>query len=188
LRVTSAFLGEGKSTTAGNLAVSFAQLGRRVLLVDVDLRRPSLHRVFGCIQSQGLTDVLVHGLEWQSVMHETPMENLAILFAGPCPLNPSQLLSMARLKQLIESWKTHFDLVIFDAPVALSIPDVMILAPAMDGVLLVHSQRHSTREMAVETKRLLERAGARLLGIILNRVRPKEKYYYSQRYGNNKQN
>ena len=155
LLVTSAAAREGKSTTAANLAVSFAQLGRRVLLVDADLRQPSLHRVFGDVQGQGLSDTLVHGLEWQRVMRETPMDNLKILFAGACPLNPTELLSMARLKRLIEQWKTCFDLVIFDSPVVLSIPDVMILAPMMDGVLLVHSQGRSPRAMVVETKRLL---------------------------------
>ena len=182
LLVTSACAREGKSTTAANLAVSFAQLGRHVLLVDADLRHPSLHRVFGDIQGQGLTDVLVHGVEWQSVVHEAPMDNLKILFAGACPLNPTELLSMARLRHLIEHWKACFDLVIFDSPVVLSIPDVMILAPMMDSVLLVHSQGLSTRAMAVETKRLLERAGARLLGMIFNNVRPKEEHYYSSDY------
>ena len=138
LLVTSAVPREGKSTTAANLAVSFAQLGRRVLLVDTDLRHPSLQRVFGGIKSQGLTDVLVHGLEWQSVVHTASMDNLQILFAGSRPSNPTELLSMARMKRLIENWKACFDLVIFDAPVVLSIPDVMILVPAMDSVLMVH--------------------------------------------------
>ena len=117
LLVTSACAREGKSTTAANLAVSFAQLGRHVLLVDADLRHPSLHRIFGDIQGQGLTDVLVRGVEWHSVVHEAPMDNLKILFAGACPLNPTELLSMARLKHLLEHWKTCFDLVIFDSPV-----------------------------------------------------------------------
>src|SRR5262249_35288398 len=116
------------------------------------------------------------------VVHEAPMDNLKILFAGACPLNPTELLSMARLKHLIEHWKARFDLVIFDSPVVLSIPDVMILAPMMDSVLLVHSQGRSTRTMAVETKRLLERAGAKLLGMIFNNVRPKEEHYYSSDY------
>jgi capsular exopolysaccharide synthesis family protein len=182
LLITSACAREGKSTTAANLAVSFAQLGRHVLLVDADLRHPALHRMFGDIQGQGLTDVLARGVEWRSVVHEAPMDNLKILFAGACPLNPTELLSMARLKHLIEHWKTCFDLVIFDSPVVLSIPDVMILAPMMDGVLLVHSQGRSTRAMAVETKRLLERAGAKLLGMVFNNVRPHEKHYYSSDY------
>jgi len=182
LLVTSACSHEGKSTTAANLAVSFAQLGRHVLLVEVDLRNPSLHRIFGNVQGQGLTDVLARGVEWNSVVHEAPLDNLKILFAGACPLNPTELLSMARLKHLIEHWKTRFDLVIFDSPVVLSVPDVMILAPMMDNVLLVHSQGRSTRTMAVETKRLLERAGAKLLGMIFNNVRPKEEHVYSADY------
>ena len=105
------------------------------------------------------------------------MDNLKLLFAGSRPSNPTELLSMTRLKRLIESWKTSFDLVIFDAPVVLSIPDVMILVPAMDSVLMVHSQECSTREMTVEAKRLLDRANARLLGIVFNNVRPNGEYY-----------
>jgi capsular exopolysaccharide synthesis family protein len=182
LLITSACSREGKSTTAANLAVSFAQLGRHVLLIDADLRHPALHRIFGNIEGQGLTDVLARGVEWRGVVHEAPMDNLKILFAGACPLNPTELLSMARLKHLLEQWKTCFDLVIFDSPVVLSIPDVMILAPMMDGVLLVHSQGRSTRAMAVETKRLLERAGAKLLGMVFNNVRPQEKHYYAADY------
>jgi capsular exopolysaccharide synthesis family protein len=186
--VTSACSREGKSTTAANLAVSFAQLGRHVLLVEADLRHPSLHRIFGGLQGQGVTDVLVRGVEWRSVVHDTPIDNLKILFAGACPLNPTELLSMAQMQHLIEQWETCFDLVIFDSPVVLSIPDVMILAPMIDSVLLVHAQGRSTRAMAVETKQLLERAGARLLGIIFNNVYPKEEYYYSADYYGSKYN
>lgn len=188
LLVTSACASEGKSTTAANLAVSSAQLGRHVLLVEADLRHPTLSRVFGDVQGPGLTDVLVHGAEWRSVVHEAPMENLKILFAGACPLNPTELLSMARLKALIEEWKACFDLVIFDSPIVLSIPDVVILAPIMDGVLLVYSQERSTRAMAVETKRLLDRAGAKFLGMVCNNIRPKEERYYSSHYYGTKSN
>lgn len=178
LLVTSAVAEEGKSTTAANLAVSFAQLGQRVLLVDADLRKPSLHRVFGSGKKQGLADVLARGLEWQSVVQETPMDNLKVLFAGSYPLNPAELLSMSRLHHLMEDWESRFDRVIFDSPIVLSIPDVMLLAPVMDGVLLVHSQGCSTREMAIETKKRLERAGATLLGMIFNNVRPKDMQHY----------
>src|SRR5262249_8722604 len=160
----------------------FAQLGRHVLLVEADLRQPSLHRIFGGIQGLGLTDVLVRGMEGRSVVPEAPLDNLKILFAGACPLTPTVLLTMSRLQHLLEHWKTCFDLVIFDSPVVLSVPDVMILAPMIDSVLLVHSQGRSTRAMAVETKRLLERAGAKLLGMIFNDVRPKEEHYYSSDY------
>src|SRR5262249_1785413 len=164
----------------------FAQLGRHVLLVEADLRQPSLHRIFGGIQGLGLTDVLVRGMEGRSVVPEAPLDNLKILFAGACPLTPTVLLTMSRLQHLLEHWKARFDLVIFDSPVVLSIPDVMILAPMMDSVLLVHSQGRSTRAMAVETKRLLERAGAKLLGLIFNNVRPKEEHYYSANSYNSK--
>ena len=180
--VTSAAAHEGKSTTAANLAFSFAQLGRRVLLVDADLRRPALHRIFGEDQGPGLTDTLVHGLAWQQVMRATTLENLHIMCAGACPLNPTELLSTARLQRLFEQWQTCFDLVIVDTPVVLSIPDVMILAPTMDGVLLVHAEGRSTRAMVVEAKQRLDRVGARLLGLTLNNIRSKDAAYYASQY------
>lgn len=180
LLIASAFPKEGRSITAANLAVSFAQLGHRVLLVDADLRQSSLHRFFWLDNTEGLSSVLVNGLEWRCILKDSPLPNLKVLTAGPGPLNPTELLSTLRMKQLIESWKRGFDTIIFDVPVILpSIPDAAILAPHMDGVLLVHDQAQVNRAAVLEGKKTLERTGANLLGVVFNNITPQqEKHRY----------
>jgi capsular exopolysaccharide synthesis family protein len=183
LLITSANLGEGKSHTAANLGISFAQLGQTVLLVDADLRRPMLHHIFNVTNSKGLIDILAGGVEWQSVLQDTAMENLKVLSTGGRPHNPAELLSTMRMQNLLGSLKGTFDILIVDAPITLSIPDVAILVPEMDAVLLVHCPVKGGREAVLETKKILDRAGANLLGIIFNNVRPKMQkcYYHSQK-------
>jgi capsular exopolysaccharide synthesis family protein len=184
LMLTSAVPGEGKSTTAVNLAISFAQLGRLVLLMDADLRRPTVHRFFTGTNDSGVTDILTQKVEWRQVLQDTAIENLKVLLAGSKPLNPAELLSTQSMQSLLESLKNTFDIIIVDAPVTFSIPDVAILAPAMTGVLLVHYPAKGNRQAVLEAKRVLERAGAHLLGVVFNNVSPREhKYYYhSQKY------
>ena len=182
--ITSAHSGEGKSHTAANLAVSFAQLGQTVLLIDADLRRPTLHLRFSMINHSGLIDIIERGTEWRSVLQDTDMENLKVLPTGGLPYNPAELLSTKRMQSLLESLKGVFDIIIVDAPIALSIPDVAILVRDIDAVLLVHYPVKSEREAAMETKRTLDRAGANLLGIVFNNVKSNmcPYYYHHQLY------
>jgi succinoglycan biosynthesis transport protein ExoP len=183
LMITSALPGEGKSTTAANLAISFAQLGHLVVLIDTDLRRPKLHYAFNMTQNSGLVDVLAHGANWQTVLQDTEMENLKVILTGGRPHNPAELLSTRRLHNLLADLKQTFDIVIVDAPVTLTIPDVAILAPEMDGVLLVHDPSKGDKDVVFETKRVLDRAGAHLLGMVFNNVKPKQQRHYYGSYG-----
>jgi capsular exopolysaccharide synthesis family protein len=183
LMITSALPGEGKSTTAANLAISFAQLGHLVVLIDTDLRRPKLHHTFNMTQNSGLVDVLAHGAHWKTVLQDTEMENLKVILTGGKPHNPAELLSTRRLQDLIFDLKQSFDIVIVDAPVTLTIPDVAILAPEMDGVLLVHDPSKGDKDVVLETKRVLDRAGARLLGMIFNNIKPKQQRHYYGPHG-----
>jgi succinoglycan biosynthesis transport protein ExoP len=181
LLVTSAVPSEGKSITTVYLGMAFARLGRKVLLVDTDLRRPSLHGCFRVQNNAGLTDILAQGHDWQQVIQDTSLAYLQILPTGAVPHGyPSDVLSLATMQKLVEHLRNAFDLVIFDAPPMLSLPDAEILVPAMDGVLLVHSPGKCTKEDVLEATRVLQRAGTIVLGIVLNNVSPKEqKYYYS---------
>jgi capsular exopolysaccharide synthesis family protein len=186
LLVTSAIPGEGKSTTSANLGISFAQLGLKVLLVDADLRHPSLHQAFHISAEVGLIDILLRGANWQKVLQDTKMENLKILPTGRKPHNPSELLSTNTMKKLIDSFKDAFDIVIFDAPVVLSIPDVEIISPRMDSVLLVHDIEKSNKELVIAAKKILERAKSHVIGIVFNNVKEHQYYYnqYSVYHGN----
>jgi capsular exopolysaccharide synthesis family protein len=178
LLVTSAVAGEGKSTTAANLALSFAQLGRRVVLIDADLRRPMVHHMFHLDNRQGLTALLQGDAVWSAMLHDTSLENLKILPTGGTPHNPTELLSTRRMHTLLEHLKSVFDLVIVDSPVLLSIMDVAILAPQVDWTLLVHYPARADRATVMEAKRLLDRASANLLGIVFNNIRHSEQTYY----------
>jgi capsular exopolysaccharide synthesis family protein len=180
LLVTSAGPSEGKSNTAVYLGMAFARLGRKVLLVDADLRQPSLHGRFRVQNHAGLSDILAQGHEWQQVIQDTSLGYLQILPAGAGPHGyPSDVLSLTTMQQLVEHLRNTFDLVIFDAPPMLSLPDAEILAPAMDGILLVHSPGKCAKEDVLEATRVLQRAGAIILGVVINNVgQQQEKNFY----------
>jgi len=179
LLVTSAVPAEGKSTTISYLGMAFARLGRRVLLVDTDLRQPALHRRFRVHNNAGLTDILAQGHDWQQFIQNTSLAYLQILPAGGGPHGyPSDVLSLATMQKLVEDLRNDFDLVIFDAPPILSLPDAEILVPAVDGVLLVHSPGKCSKEDVFEATRVLQRAGANVFGVVLNDVSSKEQRYY----------
>ena len=182
LLITSAVPHEGKSTTAANLAVTYAQLGRKVLLIDVDLRRPTIHRIFNLGNRLGLTDILTGKAHWEETLQSTQMDKLKVLLAGPILPNPVELLSTGQLSELLHVLKGSFDTIICDSPVQLSIPDVAIIVPDMDGVILIHCPSRVNKEEVMETKKFLERAGANLVGVVLNDINKKDQQHYYSYY------
>ena len=181
LLVTSALPSEGKSTTSANLGIAFARLGLRVLLVDIDLRRPALHRHFWISNAEGLATALVEGGDWQHFVQETPVANLHILPTGFNTLNPADLLSLRSTQKLVDEMKQAYDLIVFDGPIVLSIPDVEIVAPWMDGVMMVHNPMRCDKPSILNAKMLLERVNSTILGVVFNNIRQQEqKYYYQQ--------
>ena len=182
LLITSAVAEEGKSTTVVNLGIAFAQLGKAVLLVDADLHRPTLHQFFHLPNDHGLSDILIHGRPWHHLVVSTPLENLQVLTSGPTPYNPTELLSTTRMKTLLEHLKEAFDIVIYETPMVLSVPDAAVVSAAMDGVLLVHNPARGNKEVVMAAKQVLERARANIVGLIFNAVEVRNMTELSSRY------
>lgn len=184
LVVTSAVPGEGKSTAAVNLASQFAKIGLRVLLIDADLRKPSLHRLLGCDHSHGLTQYLVGGDTQPESFQATPMPNLTLMACGPLPPNPAELLAGARMASLLNVAAEEFDLVIVDAPPIAGLADAPLLASMGSGTLLVvEANRTHRRAVAAGLKRLLF-ARAEVVGAVFNKFDAKQAGYgYGYGYG-----
>jgi len=185
LVITSALAGEGKSTTVTNLGIVMAQSGGNILLVDTDLRRPSLHKCFGLRNSQGLTTVLAGKESLEEVIKQTSLPNFSVLCSGPLPPNPSELLASEPMDQLISQLKEQYHCVLFDSPPAIAVTDASILAQKMDGTLLVIRGGGTSVDAVQRATELLQQVGADLMGVVLNHVMPKEGayyYYYYYRY------
>lgn len=186
LLVTSSSPEEGKTFTVANLGAAVAQSGKRVILVDSDLRRPSLHRTLGLANEQGLTSMLVAGdFDQNSFLIDTDIEGLRVLTSGPIPPNPSELLGSQRMRQLLKWLSDQADLVILDSPPTLALADASILATVTDGTLLVIEAGSVRSDIALSTKETLAKVG-RVLGVSLNKLQPRGAsgyyYYYYHRY------
>jgi non-specific protein-tyrosine kinase len=171
LVVTSAGVGEGKSTTLANLAVVSAQAGRKVVLVDADLRRPTLHTIFGLDNDTGLTTMMMDESALASPpLHSTGVEGLMVLTSGPLPPNPADLLGSSRMEEVIAAVTAGSDQVFFDTPPVVAVTDAAVLATKVDGVLLVVSAGKTRREYARTAVQRLEQINARLVGTVLTNV------------------
>ncbi len=185
--VTSAVAGEGKTATASNLAVVLAQLGRQVLIVDCDLRKPRLHQVFQVSNRQGLVNQLTATAE-PEVFLPTGVSNLWVTPSGPIPPNPSELLSSDRMREWLKSVRSRFDFVVIDTPPALAVTDATIVGMLVDGVVLTLRSGKVTREEARLCRDRLRQTGIKILGAVLNRYRSLQgglgkRYRYYESYG-----
>jgi len=183
--VTSAGPGEGKSTTISNLGVAYAQAGQKVLLIDSDLRKPVLHRIFHVSNKIGLTDILTNNAEIGQAVRQTFVPDLHLLPSGPIPPNPSELLGSRKMAALVEELRGKYDMILIDTPPVLALTDAQIVSSLSDGVLLVIDSGKVRQQIALRAKANLEQVNARILGVILNNVIHKESehYYYSYYYG-----
>ena len=182
--VTSSDKNEGKTTTVSNLAVSFANLNKKVLLIDCDLRNPSIHKMFRLNNIYGLTDILAKDRAVDKCIQETELENLYVLTAGATPPNPAEILSSEKMKNLIEDLKNIYDYIFIDTPPIGLVTDAGVLSSFIDGVVLVVKSESVEKKYLEETKKKLDAVDARILGAILNSYKSEQKdYNYYSYYG-----
>jgi capsular exopolysaccharide synthesis family protein len=178
IMVTSTGPAEGKSTTAANLAVVFSQQGKSVLLVDADLRKPTVHYTFNLTNTFGFTSVLTKQLSIEEAIVESNASNLCLLSSGPIPPNPAELMGSSAMDIFLKNVRFMFDVVIFDTPPVLAVTDAQILSNKCDGTILVVSSGKTVREDANKAKELLKSAKANILGVVLNNKKLKTTNYY----------
>ena len=176
LLATSTAPDEGKSTTIANLAVTIAQGERRVILVDCDLRRPTLHTLFDLPNEEGLTSLMLQdggGLPLQP----TSVPGLSVLSSGPIPPRPADILGSRRMEQVISTLLDQCDMVLFDTPPVNAVTDAAVLATKVDGVLLVFRAGNTKRDQAREARRLLDKVNANIVGVVLTDVQAERNQY-----------
>jgi polysaccharide biosynthesis transport protein len=178
LLITSSTAGEGKSTVSSNLASSFAQAGRRILLVDADLRLPRLHKVFGMTPSPGLAELIRGDVTFEEALRRPADGRFDILTAGKVPPNPSELLASPDFALILARMKASYDLVLIDSPVLLGVSDSYILGAQVDGTLLVHRPGSVPKRALEEIRTHLNRARVNLVGVALNQVERTDRHFY----------
>lgn len=178
LVITSSVAGEGKTTVSVNLAYSIAQIDKRVLLIDCDLRKPKIHRAFNIMNAEGLTTALTENLDYRVFIKSLDEEKLDILTSGPIPPNPSELLGSKRMKLLLEKIKEDYDMVIIDSPPAGMVTDAAILSTLTDGTILVCASGKTEMEAIKATKAALSKVNANIIGVVINKMPMKKGVNY----------
>lgn len=180
LVITSSGPAEGKSTTAANLAVVFADSGQKTLLVDADLRKPTVSRTFGLSNTTGLSNLLSTRSRLQDEIQSIEVNNLDILTSGPKPPNPSELLGSKRMDEVLQEANAAYDFIIFDMPPVTAVTDAQILSSRADGTLMVVREGVTRKDMALKAKDLLDISNANVLGVVFNGKKKSTdtSYYY----------
>ena len=180
---TSAGPGEGKSSTIANTAVAIAHSGKKVILLDCDLRKPVQHKIFNR-KNHGITNILVENLNIADHIQDTDIENLRLVASGPIPPNPSELLGSQKMADMLAFLREQADMVLVDAPPVIAVTDASVLASQVDGCTLVLDSGTVRPEMAQRAKELLTNANGTILGVILNRAEIDDDHaYYYYYYG-----
>jgi capsular exopolysaccharide synthesis family protein len=183
--VVSAGAGEGKSTTTLNLSTVFAQAGNRVLIVDSDLRRPTLHKLFKVANNLGLTNYLLKQNTIAEIVQTTNVPNLDFMASGKLPNSSMGILGSAQMKEMIAELRQRYDFIFFDSPPILGVSDASILASEVDLVIQVIQYRRYPQPMTIRAKQMIEKVGGNFVGIVLNNINMSQDegyYYYSGYY------
>jgi capsular exopolysaccharide synthesis family protein len=181
--ITSGQPGEGKTTTAVNTAISLAQLGASVLIIDCDLRKPAVHKLLGIDHVLGLSTYLSGRGELDDLIQKLPIPNLSLLTSGRIPPNPAEMISSSRMKEMLALLSERYDHIIIDSPPLLKVTDPVILSTMADGVILVVHGGKSTRDVLRRTRQELSIAGARIFGVVLNNMDVGSEGYDNDYYG-----
>lgn len=187
LLVTSSLPSEGKTTTATNTAISLAQTGARVLIIDADMRRPRVHSVFGIKNNSGLSSILSNELSERDLLEAVQFDdrtNVSVLSSGPIPPNPAELIGSTQMSKLFVLLEKHFDHVVVDSPPITSFTDGVLIASMVDGVILVVHSGRSSKQVVRKARQLVQDVGARIFGVVLNNtdLKSQEGGYYYQSY------
>lgn len=192
LAVTSCIPNEGKSMTAANLAVVLTQAGKSVLLLDCDMRNPTVHKNFGLSNKLGLSSCISMGTPLSAAAQATKVDNLYAVTSGVIPPNPSELLGSEQMKNVLQRAKEQYDYVLIDTPPVMPVTDALIVSRFVDGMILVIASAEIKVEMARDVKNQLQHAGANILGVVLNKVRSEHHgygygyyYYYGSKEASN---
>ncbi len=184
--ITSGQPGEGKTTTAVNTAISLTQLGASVLLIDCDLRRPSLHKILHVDHTRGLSTYLSRDIELDGLIQKSMVPNLSVLPCGPLPPNPAELISSERMKELLRQMADRYDHILLDSPPLMNVTDPVILSSMVDGVILVIHGGKTSRAITTRARQELVNVGAKIFGVVLNNVDLSQggydEYYYTKYY------
>ncbi len=178
LLATSTAPDEGKSTTIANLAVTMAQAEQRVILVDCDLRRPTLHALFDLPNDTGLTSLILAQEDAEIPLQDTGVAGLSLLASGPLPPRPADILGSRRMEAVIARLRAEADIVLFDTPPVIAVTDAAVLATKVDGVLLVFAAGKTSREHGRKAREILEKVKAHIVGVVLNNAEVEEGYGY----------
>jgi capsular exopolysaccharide synthesis family protein len=182
LIVASASAGEGKTTTVANFGVVNAQSGLRVCLIDADLRRPALHRIFGLPNQRGLTTALLEDQPIVTLVQPTRIPSLSVLTSGPSAPNPAELVGSKRMRQLLETATRDFDLLVCDTPPIVAVADAVSLAAQCDGVIFVVKTGAVQQQVIRRTMAQIEAVKGRILGVVLNSYNFRRDGYYYDHY------
>ena len=190
LAVTSCIPNDGKSMTAANLAVVLTQAGKSVLLIDCDMRNPTVHKNFNLSNKVGLSSCISMGTALSDAVQKTSIEGLYALTGGVIPPNPSELLGSEQMKNVLQRAKEQYDYVLIDTPPVMPVTDALIVSRFVDGMILVIASAEVKVEMARDVKNQLVNAGANILGVVLNKVRSEHHgygyyYYYGSKEASN---